>query len=170
MHDPDRNAGACCEAKAAEGGGDRLVVTASETEEISEFAVLAAEAVGGTVALEGAHASDPALDAAMVLFGAVVQVGAGAVPDRPGVGPVAVRRYPVRPEAYGRAGRAEEGLGGLHVAVLAQHRIDQVPVPVDRPLKIDPPAADLQVRSRRHASLPRKHGASRTGACRAHCL
>ena len=75
--------GASCEAGAAEGGGDKLVVTASETKEISEFAVLAAEAVGGTVALEAAHASDPALDAAMVLFKAVVQVGAGTVPDRP---------------------------------------------------------------------------------------
>ena len=52
------------------------------TEKIPEFTMLATEAVGGTVALETAHASDPALNAAMVLFEAVVQVGAGAV-DQP---------------------------------------------------------------------------------------
>ena len=128
-------------------------MTTAGTKEISEFAVLPAEAVGGIVTLEAAHTSDPALDAAVVLLKAVVQVGAGAVPDRPAqhgadrprVGAVAVRRHSVRPEAHGRPRRAEEGLGRLHVAVLAQHHVDQVSVPVDRPVEVDPAAADLQV-------------------------
>ena len=76
--------------------------------------MLPAEAVGGVVALEAAHASDPALDAPMVLFQAVAQVGVGAVldglaqhaADCPWVRAMAVRRHPVRPETYGRPGRA----------------------------------------------------------------
>ena len=56
-------------------------MTTAGTKETSEFAVLLAEAVGGIVALEAAHTSDPALDAAMILFETVVQVGAGPVPD-----------------------------------------------------------------------------------------
>ena len=113
-----------CKAEAAEGSRDDLVVTASGAEEFAEFAVLSVEASGGIMALEAAHASDPAPDAAMVLFEAVVHVGAGAVPDRlaqhaavrPWVGSMPVRRHPVRPEAHGRPGRAEERLGRLHVS------------------------------------------------------
>jgi hypothetical protein len=30
--------------------------------------------------------------------------------------------------------------------VLAQHGVDQVPVPVERPIKVTPPAPDLQIR------------------------
>ncbi len=153
LHDPERNSGAFCEAEAAEGGGDCLVVTAARTEEIAKFAVLPAEAMGGVVALEAAHTSDPALDAAMVLLKAVVEVGAGAVADRlaqhaadrPRVGAVAVRRHPVRPEAHDRSRRAEERLGGTHVPVLAEHGVDQVSVPIDRPVEVDPAATDLQV-------------------------
>ena len=58
---------------------------------------------------------------------------------------MAVRRHPVRPEAHGRPGGAEERLGRLHVPVLAQHGIDQVLIPVDRPIQVCPAAADLQV-------------------------
>ncbi len=81
LHDPERSSGAFCEAEAAEGGGDGLVVTATRAKEIAKFAVLAAEAAGGVMDLEAAHTSDPALDAAMVLLKTVVQVGAGPVPD-----------------------------------------------------------------------------------------
>ncbi len=45
--------------------------------------MLATEAAGSLMALEAAHTSDPALDAAMVLFKAVVQVGTRPVPDGP---------------------------------------------------------------------------------------
>ena len=87
---------AFCEAEAAEGGGNDLVVTASGAEEVAELAVLSTEVMGCLVALEASHTSDPALDAAMVLFQPVVQVGAVPVPDglaqhaadRPGVGAV----------------------------------------------------------------------------------
>ena len=112
-----------------------------------------AEAVGGVVALEAAHTSDPTLDAAMALLETIAQVGAGAVADplaqhaadRPGVGAMPVRRHPVRPEACGCPGRAEKRLGRLHVQVLSQHGVDQVAVPVDRPVEIAPAATNLQV-------------------------
>ncbi len=45
----------------------------------------------------------------------------------------------------GRPRRAEESLGRLRIAMLAQHRVDQVSVPVDRSVKVAPPAADLQI-------------------------
>ena len=41
-------------------------------EEIAEFIVASAEALGGGEALEAAHASDAAFDAAAVLFQAIV--------------------------------------------------------------------------------------------------
>ena len=126
---------------------------ATKSEKISKFIVFAAEAVGGVLALEATHTSDPALDAAVVLLEAVGQVGARAVPDnlaqyaadRPRVGAMPVRRHLLRSEAHGYPSRAEERLGRLHVAVLAEHGVDQVAVPVDRPIQVRPAAKDLQV-------------------------
>ena len=98
--------------KAVEGGGNRLVLTAARAEEIAEFAVLAAEAVGGIVALEAAHTADPTLDATMVPLEPVVQLCAGAMPnllalhaaDRPRVGAVPIRGHPVETQAHDRSG------------------------------------------------------------------
>ena len=50
------------------------------TEKVAKLAMLATEAVGGVLVLEAAHSSDPSLDAAMVLFKAIVHVGIGPVP------------------------------------------------------------------------------------------
>ena len=58
-------------------------MTSARAEEVVEFTVLAAEAAGCVVALEAAHAPDPAPDIPIVLLDAVVQAGAGAVPDGP---------------------------------------------------------------------------------------
>jgi hypothetical protein len=65
--------------------------------------------------------------------------------DRLWIGAMAIRRHPLRTKAHGRPGRAEECLCGPHVAVLAQHGVDQVSVTVDCPVEIAPSAADLQV-------------------------
>ena len=65
--------------------------------------------------------------------------------DRPRVEAVAALRHLIWPEAHGRLRRAEERLGRLHVARLAEHGVDQVAVPVDRPIQVGPAAADLQV-------------------------
>ena len=60
------------EAGAAEGGGDDLVMTASRTEQIAEFAMLTAKAFSRLVVLEAPHPSNAALDAAMVLFKTII--------------------------------------------------------------------------------------------------
>ena len=58
--------------QAAAVGGDMLVVTGAGAEEVAELVVAPAEALGRGEALEAAHASDAAFDAAMVLFQAIV--------------------------------------------------------------------------------------------------
>ena len=154
LHDIERNAGRLGEAGATKGSGDDLIVTATRAKKIAEFAVFSTEALGGIMAFEASHTSDPALDAAMVLFKTIVQVGTGPVPhglaqhgaDCSGVGAMTVCRDPVRSKTHGRPRRAEEGLGRLHITMLAQLRVDQVSVPVDRPVEVAPPAANFQVR------------------------
>jgi hypothetical protein len=56
-------------------------VTGSAAEEVAEFVMLAAEAVGGVTLLEAAHTSDPPLDPATVLFKSIIQIDARPVAD-----------------------------------------------------------------------------------------
>ena len=79
-HDVRRDVDAVGEAGTAGRGGDDLVMTATGTQEVAEFAAFSAEAVGGVMALEASHTSGPAFDTEMVLFEPVVQVSAGLVP------------------------------------------------------------------------------------------
>jgi hypothetical protein len=152
-HDVEGNLSGLDKTGAAESGRDNLVVTTAGAKEISEFTMLATEAARGVRALEPAHTSDPAFDAAMVLFKTIVEVNAGPVPhrlsqhcaDRPWVGAIAIRRHPVRAKAHGGFCGTEEHLRRPHVAPLAQHCVDQVSVPINRPIEVAPPAADLQV-------------------------
>ena len=58
-----------------------MVVAGSAAEEVTEFIVLSAEAVGRAMLLEAAHTSDPSLDPAMVLFKSIVQVDIRPVAD-----------------------------------------------------------------------------------------
>ena len=58
--------------KAAAVGGDRLVVTGAGAEEVAKLVIAATEALGRGEALEAAHASDAAFDAAVILFQAIV--------------------------------------------------------------------------------------------------
>ena len=100
--------------------------------------MLATEAAGCLIVLEATHTSDPALDAAMVLFKPVVQVSTRPVPnrfaehaaDRPRVRAMTIRRHSVRTKSHGCPGRTEEGFRRLHVAVVAEHSVDQVTVPI----------------------------------------
>ena len=65
--------------------------------------------------------------------------------DRPRVGAVPAGGDLVGRDARGGLGRAEEGLGRGHVAVLAQHGVHEVAVAIDRPIQIRPAAPNLQV-------------------------
>jgi hypothetical protein len=162
LHDMERNAGRLGEAGAAKGSGDDLIVTATRAKKIAEFAVFSTEALGGIVAFEASHTSDPAFNATMVLFKTIVQVGTGPMPhglaqhgaNRSGVRAMTICRDPVRSKAHGRLGRAEKGLGRLHIAMLAQHRVDQVSVPVDRPVVVAPPAANFHAVSSIYQLIP----------------
>src|SRR3712207_7127678 len=58
------------------------------------------------------------------------------------VGAVPIRGDTLGRDAGDRLGRAEEGLGGRHVAVLAQHGVDQSAVTVDGAIQIAPSPAD----------------------------
>lgn len=65
--------------------------------------------------------------------------------DRARVGAVPVRGDLVGRHARDRLGRTKEGLGRRHVAVLAEHGVDQVAVAVDRSIQVGPAATNLQV-------------------------
>ena len=138
-------------ATASAGCWDVLVVTGSAAEEVAEFSVFSAEPVCRVMLLEAAHTSDPSLDSAMVLFKSIIQVDARPVADlaaqrrtdRARVGVMPVGSHPVRHKAGNRPCRAEEPLGRSHVTGLAQHRVDEVPVAIDRPIQVAPAAMDL---------------------------
>jgi hypothetical protein len=105
-----------------------LVVTGAGTQEVAEFIMLSAEAIRGVMVFETAHTSDASLDAAVILFEPIVQVGARPVsdppaqgrPNGPWIGAMPVGCHPVRCEACGRLGRVEERLGRLHVPAAAE--------------------------------------------------
>ena len=53
--------------------------------------------------------------------------------------------HPVRHKAGNRPCRAEEFLSRCHIAGRAQHRVDEVPVAIDRPIQVAPAAMDLEI-------------------------
>ena len=93
------------------------------------------------------------LDPAMVLFKAIVEVDIRPVTDLaaqrgtdcPWVGVVPISGYPVRHKASNRPCRAEEPFRRPHVTGRTQHRVNQVPVAIDRPIQVAPLTVDLQV-------------------------
>jgi hypothetical protein len=52
--------------------------------------------------------------------------------------------HPARRKADNRPCRAEEPLGRSHVTGRAQHRVDEVPVSIGRPIQVAPAAMDLE--------------------------
>src|SRR5215217_8813482 len=95
----ERAAGTTEVKQATAVGGDGLVVAGARAEEVAELVVASTEPVRRHEALEPAHTSDPAFDAAVILLEPVVPVRAGPVhdppaeraADRPRVGAVTVR-------------------------------------------------------------------------------
>src|ERR687885_168138 len=150
----ERSAGTTEVEQATTIGGDMLVVAGAGAEEVAELVIASAEPLRRDEALEAAHASCAPFHAPMILPQPVVFVGAGPVhdppperaADRPRVGAMPVGGDLIGRHTRGGLGRAEEGPGRRHVAVMAQHRVDEVAVAVDGSVEIRPPAADLQVR------------------------
>ena len=138
---------------ASAGCWNVLVVTGSAAEEVTEFIILSAKSVCQLMLLETAHTSDAAFDPAMVLFESIVQVDARPVTDvaaqcradRARVRIMSVGCHPVRHKADNRPCRAEEPPSRFHVTGRAQHRVDEIPVAIDRPIQVAPVALDLEV-------------------------
>ena len=63
----------------------------------------------------------------------------------PWIGVVPISGYPVRHKASNRPCRAEEPFRRPHVTGRTQHRVNQVPVAIDRPIQVAPLTVDLQV-------------------------
>jgi hypothetical protein len=159
---------------ASAGCWDVLVVTGSAAEEVAEFVVLSAESICRLMLLKAAHTSDASFDPAMVLFKSIVQVDARPVTDvaaqcradRARVRIMPVCCHPVRRISDNRPCRAEEPLGRFHVTGPAQHRVDEVPVAIDRPIQVSPAAMDLEV-FRRHTNSGQSCVQCRGASCAA---
>src|SRR5919202_1523216 len=131
-----------------------LVVAGTGAEEVAELVVASTEALRCSEALEAPHTSCAPFHAPMILFQSVILVYAGPVhdvtpqcrADGTRVGAVPVRGDTLGRDTGDRLGRAEEGLGCGHVAVFAEHGVDQPAVTVDGAIQIAPPATNLQVR------------------------
>jgi len=97
----------------------------------------------------------------LVAAGAVGDVVAECLADSAWVGVAPVRRHPLR-RVSGEVERlAEEAPGGTHVALVAQQRVDEVPLPIDRPVQGAPAPVDLDVglvRVPLRADLPAPRG------------
>ncbi len=69
-----------------------------------------------------------------------------SVADGPGIRVVPVRRHLLRGTTGEVQGLRKETLGRRHIASLAESRVDQVAVAVDRAIEVAPLAVDLDVR------------------------
>src|ERR1700722_2942068 len=111
--------------------------------------------------LEAAHTSDPSFDPATVLFKPIIQVDARPVVNvsaqrradcaRVGAMPVGVVRSGTKPTTTVPSGRTS---GRAYVTGRAQHRVDQVPVAIDRPKQTAPGAPRRYSYRHRGAGLP----------------
>src|ERR1700761_6412600 len=89
----------------------------------------------------------------MILLQPVIEILAVAMahtcsqgrPDRAGITVVPIRGDPVGRDAGDHLGRLEECLRGGHVAVLAEHYVDQRPRTIDGTIEITPLAVNLDV-------------------------
>src|SRR3954469_339057 len=135
------------------GERDGLVEVAGWAEEVADLVEGSAEAMSRIEVLEAAHRSVAPLYPSVILFdhivfvlaGGVINVRAEFVGNGLGIAGVAVGGDLLGLDLGDRSGRAEERLGGSHVAGFAQVNVDQGAVAVDRPVEIAPFAGDFDV-------------------------
>src|SRR6476661_2970923 len=100
----------------------------------------------------------------MILLDAVVQIAVGPMQhlatqylaDGPGVGVVTIGGYSFWRAAGDFLGLPKEFLGYRHVALLAQHGVHQIAVPVDGPIQVMPLAGHFDVCLVDVPALPRR--------------
>jgi hypothetical protein len=130
-----------------------LVKAGTGTEEVAKLIMGPAKAASRSGAFKAAHRPISAFDATVILLNPIVQVGAGPMPnastqfsaDRARIAVVAVGGHPVRRHARHRFGRAEKCSGCGHVAVLAEHHVDQSTRAVDGAVEVAPVSSHLDV-------------------------
>ena len=116
-----------------------------------EPAVGTAEVARRSWALEPAHRAVAAFNTAMILLQSVVEIlavampntGAQDRPDRAGITVMPIRGDPIGRDAGDHLGRLEECLRGGHVAVLAEHHVDQRAGAIDGTIEVTPLPVDL---------------------------
>src|SRR5580693_10465874 len=157
-------------------GGSLLMRAGAGTEEVTQFIVASTEPVGRSWAFETTHGLVSTFDATVILLQSIVEVAAGAVlhaftqlrPDRARVAVVAIRGHPVRDNIGDGLGGLEERLGSRHVAVLAEHHVDQRTVSVNGAIEIAPMPVHLDVRLVNAPTYPNL-AASATARIFSHC-
>jgi hypothetical protein len=163
----------CCVAKEVEPaviGGDWLIGWGARTEKVAHLVVGTTEGASRSWALEPAHRTAVAFDAAMILLQSIVEILGVAMlytctqdrPDRTRITVVLIHGGTSGRGAGGHPGRLEERLRGRHVAVLAEHHVDQRTGAIDATVEIAPMPGDLDVglidvpASTRPAASPRR--------------
>ena len=128
FQDCERSSRATEVKQAVAAGEDILVVAGARAEMVAKLVIASTEPLGGAEAFEPPYTSCSTFHAAAVLLKLVIFVGAGAVHDTAAkraadcsrIGAVAVGGDLIGRYARDCLRRAEESLGRLHVAVLAQ--------------------------------------------------
>jgi hypothetical protein len=137
------------------GERDVLIDVAGWAQEVAGFVESSTEAMSLIEVLEPAHRSIASFYAPVILFdhvvfiltGAVINLHAEFLGDGPGIAGMAVGGDLLGLDLGDRSGGAEERLGGGHVAGFAEIDVDQITVPVNRPVQITPVTSDLEVGS-----------------------
>src|ERR1700761_2971649 len=147
---PQNRCGAAKKVEPAVVGGDLLIGTGAGTEKVTQLVIGPAEFASRSSALEPAHRTVAAFDAAMILLQSVIEILVVAMPhtfaqgrpDRPWIAVVAIRGDAVGCDAGDHLGRLEERLRGGHVAMLAERHVDQRARAIDGAVEITPLPVD----------------------------
>ena len=132
---------------------DMLASPLVNSEVLPELIERGTETGGGCEIPEAEHRIIPLLDGPMALLGQVVQVSIASVQyrspqdpaDGSAVGRMGIGRDPQRLGACHLHQPSQKAPGGVLVAVLAEHGVEEVAIAVDGAVEIAPAARDLHV-------------------------
>jgi hypothetical protein len=136
------------------GSGDKLVRRSPGPEVISQLIKGATESLGRSKAFKTQHRAGALFHAPVVLLDAII-FGAAApmlhlLPEHFGDGP-RIGGMSVGGDLFGtasghRLSTSEEALGSRPISFRTEHRVDELPLPIDGSIQITPAAAHLQIR------------------------
>jgi hypothetical protein len=129
------------------------MTTLSWSEIVSEFVEGSTEALRGSEAFKTQHGIVTLFDSAVILLDSIILIAAAPMlyllPEHFGHGP-RIGVVTIGGHLFGTAsgdgwGTAEEALGGCHISFGTEHRVDQLPLFVNGPIPINPPATHLYI-------------------------